>query len=72
MESFVQVARYFLKEATRKLGHLERIQYLKIAFAAFGIFIIWTTFKYTVLENTYYKTLADKQQTIIVKNPVSR
>ncbi len=42
------------------------------AFVAFGLLILWTTFKYTVLEVDYYKGLADKQQTITVKNPVSR
>jgi cell division protein FtsI/penicillin-binding protein 2 len=41
-------------------------------FVLFAILIIWTAFKYTVLEYTYYKDLADKQQTMTVKNPVSR
>jgi cell division protein FtsI/penicillin-binding protein 2 len=51
---------------------LDRIHYLKIAFAVFGMYIVWTTFKFTVLEHQYYRGLADKQQTITVKNPVSR
>jgi cell division protein FtsI/penicillin-binding protein 2 len=46
--------------------------YVFFAFFAFGLFIIWTTFRYTVLDFHYYKALADKQQTTVVKNPVSR
>lgn len=39
---------------------------------AYALFVVWTTFKYSVLEYDYYKGLADKQQTVTVKNPVSR
>jgi cell division protein FtsI/penicillin-binding protein 2 len=56
----------------RYLGTFERTQYLKLAFFLFGLLIVWTTFKYTVLEFSYYRSLADAQQTITVKNPVSR
>ncbi|NDK19896.1 penicillin-binding protein 2 [Candidatus Gracilibacteria bacterium] len=41
-------------------------------FALFALLIIWIAFKYTVLEYGYYKGLADKQQMITVKSPVSR
>ena len=41
-------------------------------FLCFSPVILATTFKYTVLEYDYYKLLADRQQTITIKNPVSR
>jgi len=41
-------------------------------FALFALLIIWIAFKYTVLEYGYYKGLADKQQMITVRSPVSR
>lgn len=72
MESFARIVHHLLREITRRIENLERIQYLKIIFLFLGFAVIWTTFKYTVLEHQYYRTLADKQQTIIVKNPVSR
>lgn len=72
MDSVMYTIHRWFQITLRKFQYLERIHYLKIAFAVFGIYIIWTTFKYTVLENQYYKALADKQQTITVKNPVSR
>ncbi len=72
MESAIRIFRRFSQIVVRKFQYLERIHYLKIVFAFFGLYIVWTTFKYTVLENQYYRELADKQQTITVKNPVSR
>ncbi len=53
-------------------SRISRLQYLSIFFMIFGSIILWTTLKYTVLEYSYYRDLADKQQTITVKNPVSR
>lgn len=55
-----------------RLSHIDRIRMVFLVFVIFALLIIWTTFKYTVLEYSYYKGLADKQQMITVKNPVSR
>lgn len=55
-----------------RLSHIDRVRVIFFAFAIFALLIIWTTFKYTVLEYSYYKGLADKQQMMTVKNPVSR
>ena len=72
MDSLLHLFRRLIQITARKLQQMDRIHYLKIFFAIFGLYIIWTTFRYTVLENQYYRELADKQQTITVKNPVSR
>ncbi|MFZ4461445.1 MAG: hypothetical protein ACOYN2_02660 [Patescibacteria group bacterium] len=61
-----------LPRLQRFLGSIDRIGYVTAFCVAFGLLILWTTFKYTVFEYEYYKSLADKQQTITVKNPVSR
>ena len=37
-----------------------------------GGIILTTTFRYTVFQYTYWKSLADRQQTVEVRNPVSR
>ncbi|OIP54113.1 hypothetical protein AUK10_01485 [Candidatus Gracilibacteria bacterium CG2_30_37_12] len=55
-----------------QFSHIDRVRMVFFGFILFAILIIWTTFKYTVLEYTYYKSLADKQQVVTVKNPVSR
>ncbi len=55
-----------------QFSHIDRVRMVFFGFLLFAILIIWTTFKYTVLEYTYYKGLADKQQVVTVKNPVSR
>lgn len=76
-------ASVFLKMSKSPLSHvlfllkrtafsLDRIGILGLCFVFFGLLVLWTTFKYTVLEYDYYRDLADKQQTITVKNPVSR
>jgi cell division protein FtsI/penicillin-binding protein 2 len=62
----------FLGFLLSRISHIERVRMVFIMFALFASIIIWTTFKYTVLEYPYYKGLADKQQMITVKNPVSR
>lgn len=62
----------FINFFIARLSHIDRVRMVFLAFAAFAFLIIWTTFKYTVLEYGYYKELADKQQMITVKNPVSR
>ena len=63
---------YFLDFLIVRLSRIERVRMVFFAFALFAFLIIWTTLKYTVLEYTYYKGLADKQQMVTVKNPVSR
>lgn len=55
-----------------RLSVIDRVRMVFFGFLLFGLLIIWTTFKYTVLEYGYYKNLADKQQMMTVKNPVSR
>jgi cell division protein FtsI/penicillin-binding protein 2 len=55
-----------------RLSHIDRVRMVFVTFVIFALLIIWTTFKYTVLEYSYYKQLADKQQMITVKNTVSR
>jgi cell division protein FtsI/penicillin-binding protein 2 len=57
---------------SRKAASYDRIEYVRVGFMLFGVFILWTAFRLTVLEHDFYRTLADKQQTITVKNPVSR
>jgi cell division protein FtsI/penicillin-binding protein 2 len=41
-------------------------------FIAYAFFILFTAFRYTVIDHDYYQNLADRQQTIEVKNSVSR
>ena len=55
-----------------RISRIERVRVVFFAFAIFAAFIISIAFKYTVLEYSYYKELADKQQMMTVKNPVSR
>jgi stage V sporulation protein D (sporulation-specific penicillin-binding protein) len=55
-----------------RLSRVERLEFAVAAFFLYAIFIVFTTFRYSVLEYGYYRGLADKQQTITVKNPVSR
>lgn len=38
-----------------QFSHIERIRIVFFGFILFAILIIWTTFKYTVVEYTYYK-----------------
>lgn len=64
--------RHFLDRAYAVLVRTDRIEIAAYVFFAYALFIIWTTFKYSVFEYGYYRSLADKQQTITVKNPVSR
>lgn len=72
METAIHILRRFFQLTLGNVQYLERIHVLKIVFSVFGLYIVWATFKYTVLEHQYYRELADKQQTITVKNPVSR
>lgn len=63
---------HFLDFLITYFSTINRVRIVFFAFVLFAFIIIWTTFKYTVLEYSYYKELADKQQMVMVKNPVSR
>lgn len=63
---------HFLEFVMIRLSQMGRVRIVFLLFALFALFIVWTTLKYTVLEHTYYKGLANKQQMVTVKNPVSR
>lgn len=56
----------------RRITQMHRIEVVSVLFLFLAFAIIFTTFKYTVLEHEYYANLAEKQQSIVVKNPVSR
>lgn len=64
--------RHYLDRTYSVLARADRIEIVAYLFFAYALFVIWTTFRYSVLEYDYYKGLADKQQTVTVKNPVSR
>lgn len=64
--------RHYLDRTYSVLARADRIELVAYLFFAYALFVIWTTFRYSVLEYDYYKGLADKQQTVTVKNPVSR
>lgn len=63
---------HFIDFLIVRLSRIERTRMVFFAFAFFAFIIVWIAFKYTVLEYDYYKGLADKQQIVTVKNPVSR
>ncbi len=60
------------REILRYLEGFERTHVILGLFAAYAFFIIFTAFRYTVVDHDYYQWLADRQQTIEVKNSVSR
>lgn len=64
--------RQFFERLFAVIARTDRIELVAYVFFVFALFIIWTSFKYTVFEYEYYKALADRQQTVTVKNPVSR
>ncbi|EKE26285.1 MAG: hypothetical protein ACD_4C00344G0005 [uncultured bacterium (gcode 4)] len=63
---------YYINLFLRKIEILDRQKIVFFAFVWICLIIVLTTFKYTVSEYEYYKALADRQQTTVVKNPVSR
>ena len=63
---------YYINLILRKIEILDRQKIVFFAFVWICLIIVLTTFKYTVSEYEYYKALADRQQTTVVKNPVSR
>ena len=56
----------------RLIVRLDRINFIFLLFVLYGLFIIATTFKYSVMEYRYFSKLADGQQTRVVKNSVNR
>jgi len=63
---------HFLEFVMIRLSHIDRVRMVFFVFLFFALIIIWIGFKYTVLEYPYYKGLANKQQVMTIKNPVSR
>jgi hypothetical protein len=53
----------------RRLDRIGVIWYLGIGYA---VFLLIMTFKYTVLDYAFYRDIAYAQQTMVLKNPVSR
>ncbi|MBP8016591.1 penicillin-binding protein 2 [Candidatus Gracilibacteria bacterium] len=73
IEKFIQKnIAYYLSVLIKNLENLDRVKIVFFLFIIFAFVIIFYSFKYSVLEYDYYKTLADKQQTIEVKNSVNR
>jgi cell division protein FtsI/penicillin-binding protein 2 len=56
----------------RRLRHLDRMEWVFAVFVCFGLYILWATLRYTVLEYGYYSGLADRQHTMELTDPVSR
>lgn len=55
--------------------YLNWVDRTKATFGFFWLFafvILFNSFKYTVIDSSYYKKLAEKQQIIEIKNPVTR
>ena len=62
----------FLLRTLGRFLRATRFEVISAAFFLFAVFLLWTTFKYTVFQNNYYANLANRQQSQVVKNPVSR
>ena len=56
----------------RYIEHFDRIHVILVLFFCYAIFVLITAFRYTVIDHDFYQNLADRQQTIEVKNSVSR
>ena len=56
----------------RYIEHFDRIHVILVLFFSYAFLILFTAFRYTVIDHDYYQSLADRQQTIEVKNSVSR
>ena len=73
--SFRTVRRFlgsFFERLALRLASMERERYVLIVFFIIGAIILETTLRYTVSQYSYWKALADRQQTIEQTNPVSR
>ncbi|MCK9271958.1 penicillin-binding protein 2 [Candidatus Gracilibacteria bacterium] len=56
----------------KKIESFDRQKLVFYGFVAFSAIIIITAFKYSILEYSFYRNLAERQQTTVIKNPVSR
>ena len=56
----------------KRIESTDRIRMVFYVFIIFASAILFYAFKYSVVEYSYYKSLADRQQMVTVKNPVSR
>ena len=56
----------------RYLESFDRMHVILVAFLIYSFFLLFTAFRYTVIDHTYYQNLADRQQMVEVKNAVSR
>ncbi len=56
----------------RYVTHLDRIAILWYCLIAWMIIILMTTFSYTIIDYNYFSKAAERQQKMIIKNPVSR
>jgi cell division protein FtsI/penicillin-binding protein 2 len=53
----------------RRLDRIGMVWYIGIIYT---VFLLAMTFKYTVINGEFYKKVAYDQQTMILRNPVSR
>lgn len=56
----------------RYVRYMPRIMVVWYFFLGYFLWIIGTIFAYTVLGHNFYTSLADRQQTMILRNPTSR
>ena len=61
-----------INRLVRYTTHLDRIAILWYILVAGACIILFTTFRYTVLDHTYFTRAAEKQQKATIRNPVSR
>ncbi|EKD66741.1 MAG: hypothetical protein ACD_49C00016G0004 [uncultured bacterium (gcode 4)] len=65
-------ARLYFNLLVKKIESFDRQKLVFYWFVAFSGIIVITAFKYSILEYSFYKNLAERQQTTVIKNPVSR
>jgi len=56
----------------KKLSKYPREYYVVVFFGVIFLFIVSELFSFTVMNNQYYKALADRQQTSQTSAPISR
>lgn len=69
MHSFFEQSIFFIHRYFRSLDRTSIIWYIGVGYV---IFLMITTFRYTILEYDFYSAKAKDQQTMILKNPSSR
>jgi cell division protein FtsI/penicillin-binding protein 2 len=62
----------YLDFLVKYLNTTNRIKIVFLLFIFYALIIIITSFKYSILEYDYYKTLANKQQTTSIINNANR